>query len=207
MRTLIAIPAMEQIFTVTAQCLMNLRTVDEVFTQFAVRMPVDVARNTLAKYALENEFDRILWIDSDMTFNGDLMERLSADIDEGYDLVCGLFFKRKFPVEPVISKRLQEMPPESEPYLDYPRDTLFPIAGCGFGAVMMRTEILRDLDEPPFSMIHGMSEDYSFCNRIAKRGRKMACDSRIKVGHVGLSVFSEKLYKHPDESGGGDGII
>ena len=69
MKTLIAVPAMEQIFTVTAQCLMNLRTVDEVFTQFAVRMPVDVARNTLAKYALENEFDRILWIDSDMTFN------------------------------------------------------------------------------------------------------------------------------------------
>ena len=207
MRTLIAIPAMEQIFTVTAQCMMNLRTVDEVFTQFAVRMPVDVARNMLAKYALENEYDRILWIDSDMTFNGDLMEKLSADIDEGYDLVCGLFFKRKFPVEPVISKRLQVMPPESEPYLDYPRDTLFPVAGCGFGAVMMRTEILRDLDEPPFSLIPGMSEDYSFCARIAQRGRKMACDSRIKVGHVGLSVFSEKLYKHPDEGGGGDGNI
>lgn len=198
MRTLIAIPAMEQIFTITAECLANLQTFGEVQTKFAVRMPVDIARNTLAKYALENSFDRILWIDSDMTFNSDLMERLGADIDEGYDLVCGLFFKRKFPVEPVISKRLTTDPPQSVPYLDYPKDSLFRVAGCGFGAVMMRTEILKDLEDAPFKLLPEMSEDYSFCARIAKRGRRMACDSRVKVGHVGLSVFSERLYKHPN---------
>lgn len=200
MRTLIAIPAMEQVFTVTAQCLMNLRTVDEVFTQFAVRMPVDVARNTLAKYALENGFDRILWIDSDMTFNGDLMEKLSADLDEGWDLVCGLCFKRRFPIEPVISRSLTQDPPAQETYFDYPKDALFEVAGFGFGGVMMRTEILRDLTEAPFIPMPGLSEDYSFCLRVRARGRRIGCDSRVKMGHVGLSVFSEKLYRHPGDS-------
>ena len=207
MRTLIAIPAMETIFSITAECLSNLRTVGEVFTKFAVRLPVDIARNHLAKYALANEYDRILWLDSDMTFNGDLMERLSADIDEGYDLVCGIFFKRRFPIEPVISKKLTADPPGQETYFDYPKDTLFPIDGCGFGGVMMRTDVLKDLDDSPFDLIPGLSEDYSFCARMHKAGKRMGCDSRVKMGHVGLSVFSERLYKRPDKGGEADGIV
>lgn len=198
MKTLIAIPAMEQIFTITAQCLANLQTVGEVYTKFAVRMPVDVARNQLAKFALENGFDRILWLDSDMTFEGDLMERLSADIDEGWDVVCGLAFKRRFPVEPVISRKLSADPPGQETYFDYPRDALFPVAGCGFGGVMMRTEALRSLTEAPFTLMPGLGEDYSFCVRMNEHGRKIGCDSRVKMGHVGLSVFSEKIYQHPN---------
>lgn len=197
MKTLIAIPAMDSIFTVTAQCLMNLRPVDAVGTQFAVRMPVDIARNSLAKYACEEGFDRVLWLDSDMTFDPDIMERLSADLDEGYDLVCGIFFKRKFPLEPVIYKRMEASPTRAETYADYPQDALFPIAGCGFGGVMMRTEALAEMDEPPFEMIPGLSEDFSCCVRLARNGRKMACDSRVKMGHVGLSVYNEHLYKHP----------
>ena len=198
MKTLIAIPAMEQIFTETAKCLANMRTVGEVYTQFAVRMPVDIARNQLAKFACENGFDRILWIDSDMTFGPNLMEMLTADLDAGYDVVCGLYFKRRFPIEPVILKKLEANPVQTETYLDYPKDALFPIAGCGFGGVMMRTEALYDLDEAPFILMPGLSEDFSFCVRMRERGRKMGCDSRVKMGHIGLSVFSEKLYQHPN---------
>ena len=197
MRTLIAIPAMDTIYTVTAQCLQNLRPVGAVGTQFTVRMQVDHARNSLAKYAIENDFDRILWIDSDMTFDPDLMERLSADIDAGWDVVCGLCFKRRFPVEPVIYERMEADPPCAEPYFDYPQDQLFPVAGCGFGCVMMRTEVLLDLEDAPFTPLPGLGEDFSFCVRMARHGRRIACDSRVKVGHMGLSVFSEASYKHP----------
>ena len=202
MKTLIAIPAMEQIYTVTAQCLMNLRPVDAVGTQFAIRMQVDHARNSLAKYAIENGFDRILWLDSDMTFDPDLMERLSADIDAGWDVVCGIYFKRKFPMEPVVYRQMGAEPPCAEPYLDYPRDALFPIAGCGFGGVMMKTDVLMDLEDAPFTPLPGLGEDFSFCVRMARHGRRMACDSRVKLGHMGLSIFSEQNYQHPGESGG-----
>lgn len=198
MKTLIAIPAMDQIFTVTAQCLMNLRPVGEFGTQFAVRMPVDIARNSLAKYACDEGFDRILWIDSDMTFDADMMERLSADMDEGWDLVCGIYFKRKYPLEPVVYKQMKADPPTAEMYYDYPQDALFPIAGCGFGGVLMKTEAIAEMDEPPFNMIHGLSEDFSCCVRMARLGKRMACDSRVKFGHIGLSIYNEKLYKHPD---------
>ena len=201
MKTLIAIPAMEQMFSWTVQCLENLRRVGECETAFIVRMQVDMARNTLAKQALEKGCDRILWLDSDMTFEPDFMERLEDDLEQGYDVVTGLYFKRTFPLEPVIYKGIQvgdgEGETRAETYWDYPQDQLFDIAGCGFGGVLMKTEVLPDLKEPPFQPFLHLSEDLSFCVRMLENKRKIGCDSRVKMGHMGTIVFSEKLYKHP----------
>ena len=193
MKTLIAIPAMDRMYTVTAQCLANIRPVGDYGTKFMIGMQVDLARNMLAKYAVENDFDRILWLDSDMTFSPDIMERLSADLDDGWDVVCGIFCKRKMPMEPVIYKKMGAGC--IEVFTDYPENAVFPIAGCGFGAVMMKTEVLLDLEEPPFDHLDGLGEDYSFCVRMARHGRKMACDSRVKVGHIGLCVYGEAMYR------------
>ena len=83
MRTMIAIPAMEQMYAWTAQCLANLEHIGEVKTAFLVRMQVDMARNVLAKKAIEEGYDRILWIDSDMAFEPDLMRRLTEGLEAG----------------------------------------------------------------------------------------------------------------------------
>ena len=158
-------------------------------------MQVDMARNVLAQKAVEGGYDRILWIDSDMTFEPDMMERLAADLDDGWDMVTGLYFKRTFPLEPVIYERVEEA--KADTYWEYPQDQVFPVAGCGFGGVLMKTDILRDLKDPPFLPFLHLSEDLSFCVRMAAHDRRMACDSRVKLGHMGTIVFSEKLYKHP----------
>lgn len=197
MKTMIAIPAMEQMHSWTTQCLENMARVGDCKTEFIVRMEVDRARNTLAKKAMEEGFDRILWIDSDMTFNPDLMERLNARLDEGWDVVTGIYFKRTFPLEPVIYKHIDTETPKAETYWDYPQDQLFEVAGCGFGGVMMKAEVLYDLEEPPFLPFLHLSEDLSFCVRMGEKGRKIACDSSVKLGHMGTIVFNEKLYKHP----------
>lgn len=197
MKTMIAIPAMEQMYSWSAQCLMNLIPVGECKTEFIIRMQVDVARNVLAQKAIEGGFDRVLWIDSDMTFEPDLMQRLSAALDAGYDAATGLYFKRTFPLEPVIYKSIDTETPKAEPYWDYPQDSLFEVAGCGFGGVLSKTEALADTSEPPFLPFLHLGEDLSFCVRMAEKGRKIACDSRVKLGHMGTIVFSEKLYKHP----------
>lgn len=194
MKTLIAIPAMEQMHTWTVQCLEKLRRVGECDTEFIIRMQVDMARNVLAQKACEVGYDRVLWLDSDMTFEPDIMERLSDDLEQ-YDIVTGLYFKRTFPLEPVIYSSIAEG--KAVTFWDYPQDELFPVAGCGFGGVLMRTEVLRDLSEPPFLPFLHLGEDLSFCVRMAEKGIKIACDSRIKMGHMGTIVFSEKLYKHP----------
>lgn len=197
MKTMIAIPAMEQMYSWTVQCLANLEHVGECRTEFVIRMQVDVARNVLAQKAIEGGFDRVLWIDSDMTFEPDMMRRLSAALDAGYDAATGLYFKRTFPLEPVIYRSIDTETPKAEPYWDYPQDALFEVAGCGFGGVLVKTEALADTSEPPFLPFLHLGEDLSFCVRMAEKGRKIACDSRVKLGHMGTIVFSEKLYKHP----------
>lgn len=197
MKTMIAIPAMEQMHSWTVQCLANLEHVGECRTEFVIRMQVDVARNVLAQKAIKGGFDRVLWIDSDMTFEPDMMRRLSDALDAGYDAATGLYFKRTFPLEPVIYKSIDTETPKAEPYWDYPQDALFEVAGCGFGGVLVKTEALADTDEPPFLPFLHLGEDLSFCVRMAEKSRKIACDSRVKLGHMGTIVFSEKLYKHP----------
>ena len=40
----------------------------------------------------------------------------------------------------------------------------------------------------------GLGEDYSFCWRVAQIGKKMWCDSRVKLGHVGQHIYTEEDY-------------
>ena len=204
MKTLIAIPAMDKIWTITAQCLMNIQPVGEFGTKFIIGMQVDQARNLLAKYAVENGFDRILWLDSDMTFSPDIMERLSADLDAGWDVVCGIFFKRKFPVEPVVYKELSK--DTITPYWEYPQNSVFPVAGFGFGAVMMKTEVLVSCIAKYgtcFSMIGRNGEDVSFSIRARNCGYKIMCDPSIQCGHISYTTITDAFYRNYREQNKG----
>ena len=193
-KTLIAVPALDTMPTQTAYAMLNLKRDCPSRYSFIVRASCVDARNMLAREAIESGADRVLWLDSDMVFQDDLMLRLGEDLDAGWDMVCGLYFKRELPVTPVIYKRV-EMVNGVEPYKDYPKDEIFPVAGCGFGAVMMTTELLRRTGERPFTPLPNLSEDLSFCKRATDAGARIACDSRIKVGHVGQMVFGENMYR------------
>lgn len=197
MSILIAIPAMDTIPTLTVSSLLALRQPCEARVQFTIRAAVDVARNMLAAEAVRGDYDRVLWIDSDQVFEPDLMERLNADIDDGWDVVSGLYFSRAYPVEPVIYKSIDAEKRSVERYSDYPRDAVFPVAGMGMGACLMRTEVLASMTEMPFALMPGVSEDLSFCVRAQRMGVRMACDSRVKVGHYGGFVYTEQHYQQP----------
>ena len=205
MKTLIAIPAMDTVQTIFFKAMLSLDKVGEVGFGLTSSSLVYDARNGLAKRAITEGFDRVLWLDSDMDFEPDLMRRFMADLDEGYEYVSGLFFKRKAPVQPCIYKEVgyyhdenkNEVTPVALCYEDYPRDQIFEIGASGFAGVMMTTELLKKVTDQfgqPFSPILGFGEDLSFCKRVAHVGGKMYCDSRIKMGHVGLGTITEETY-------------
>lgn len=205
MKTLIAIPCMDMVHT---EFMRSLLTMDRIGScQFGISQSSLIydARNTLAKQAIEKGCDRILWLDSDMTFDPDFMKILSADMDEGKEFVCGLYFKRKAPVTPVIYKEvgyyhneeLQTVTPVAIPYDDYPKDSVFQIKGAGFGGVMVSVDLIKRVAEKfglPFSPIMGFGEDLSFCKRIEEIGGTLWCDSRAKMGHIGSGIITEELY-------------
>jgi GT2 family glycosyltransferase len=197
MKTLIAIPCMDVIEADFVECLVNLRLVGEVEIKFLKASLVYDARNQITKYALDKGgFDYVLWLDSDMTFGPDLMEKLLADMEpeDGpkRQAVSGLCFGRRPPFKPCIYKSLdvqqqgQMIYPKAEVYLDYPRDQLFEVAACGFACVMMRMDVLEAMGiyGVPFFPIGGLGEDLTFCWRAQKIDVKFHCDSRLKIGHI-----------------------
>ena len=198
-KTLIAIPAMDMCPVPFAYSLATLRRDCPSRISVISGAAVHEARSVLAREALEEGCDRVLWLDSDMSFADDLMIRLGEDLDAGWDMVCGIYFKRRLPVTPVIYRSIEATTGKCEVYADYPRDSLFEIAGCGFGAVMMTTELLTRADAEfktgPFTPLLKLSEDLSFCARAKSAGAKIGCDSRVKVGHVGQMIYSETMYR------------
>lgn len=192
MKILVAVPCMDMIHTQFAHSLISLQLICECEISFGASSLIYDIRNKFAEKAVNGGFDRVLWFDSDMTFMPDTMKRLSAHIDNGLDMVTGVYVTRKRPIKPTLYKAIA--PGSAEAYSDYPRDSLFEIAGCGFGGVMVTTELIKrvgDVFGYPFSPMLGLGEDLSFCARARQLGRKIYCDSTIKYGHVGMYEYTE----------------
>lgn len=205
MRTMIAVPAMDMVHTDFMRSAVGLQHRGETQFTFSQASLVYDGRNLLANMAIDGDFDRVLWLDSDMLFEPDLEERLHRDLDEGKEMVSALYFSRKPPLRPVVYRDIAmdivgegRQMPRADSFLDYPEASVFPVAGCGFGACMMTTELLREVRDRyglPFSPMPGFGEDLSFCLRVKELGHTMWCDSRIAVGHVGTAVYNEALYR------------
>lgn len=199
---LIAVPCMSTMLTPFVSALVRMQRVGASKVSFVTNSLVFDARNKLAAEALDDEADRILWLDSDMGFSIDLMQRLAEGMDSGLDFVCGIYVKRQLPTSPCIYSKIVR--DDDHPnglawvYTDYPKNQLFEIGGSGFGAVMMSTKMLKDVYDTygqPFNPIPGgLGEDLAFCWRAKQLGYKLYCDSRIKVDHIGLYPYSEANY-------------
>ena len=199
---LIAIPCLDMMPVGFTASLISVRRVGASKVSFLANSLVYDARNMLTAEALDTGADRVLFIDSDMVFKPDLMERLAADMDErDLDYVCGIFVKRRLPTIPCVYKTLvlEDGKGRTEIYADYPQDSIFQVAGSGFGAVMVSTALLKDVYDtygPPFLPYPGvLGEDLSFCWRARQLGYELYCDSRIKVGHMGTFVYGEEHYR------------
>lgn len=197
---------MDLMHTTFVQSLLSLKRPCETQYAFLVGSLVYDARNNLAIRAINEGCDAVLWLDSDMTFAPDLLERfIAAD----KDIVSGLFFRRRPPFTPCLYKTLEvdrENPHENkhELFLDYPRDTLFEVAGCGLAAVLVKTDVLRDIalnEGTIFAPLLGYGEDLSFCIRAREAGYKIFCDSSVKVGHSAQMVVDETTYDAVQKGG------
>lgn len=212
MKTLIAIPCMDTIPVGFAQSLLWLEKGENVSVLFKQNSLIYDARNLLSLTAIENNFDRVMWFDSDMMFQPDTLKRLHHDMDElDTDMVTGLYFKRTGESIPVIYDEL-DMPttdPSGKPvkriheYTTYPRNDIFPVKGCGFGCVLTSTQLLRDVWKnygPAFAPFPWAGEDIAFCHRVNQLGYTIYCDSNISCGHIGTFVYTEDTFKRGEKN-------
>lgn len=205
MKTMIAIPCMETVPVAYVESLMRLKRPENTAICFKKNSLVYDARNLLSLMAIEQGYDAVMWLDSDMVVHEATLLALLEDMKE-YDaqMVTGLYVKRSLPTVPVIYSDVHE--PTVNPdgsvsgcmteYIDYPRDAVFPVQGCGFGCVITSVPLLKKVWEthwPAFTPYPWAGEDVSFCHRVNLIGEKILCDSRIKCGHIGTFVYTENL--------------
>ena len=205
MNLMIGIPCMDNVATAFCRSLVGLAVPEHTPYCFMVGSMIYAARNKIVTEALQNNMDLILWLDSDIAFEPDLLSRLFEDMNKTKaDVVTGLYFTRAEPLEPVIYSTLETkqegdyMYIKKDVYDHYPKNKIFEIAGCGFGAVLTTVDICKKIIEnygAPFTPLPGMGEDLTFCYKAREMGAKIMCDSGIKLEHVGYDSFNEERYK------------
>lgn len=160
------------------------------------------ARNQAAAKAVAEGYEFVLWIDSDMTFEPDLLEKMLKEMD-GKQCLSGLCFGRRPPFRPCLYKEITVereanggQMPHAENFYDYPRDSVVEVEGCGWACVLQRVEMLDvmlSVYGVPFFPIGGLGEDLSFCYRAKQLDYKFYADTRLKIGHLMRMAVDENF--------------
>ena len=97
---------------------------------------VYIARNKLAQKAVNDGYTHVLWLDSDMVFNDQVVDDLQFC---GKEMVCGAFVSRRPPYGPCVYTSIRKYDIKKvEKFGTEP----FRVDGCGFACVMTTTELL-----------------------------------------------------------------
>ena len=84
------------------------------------------------------------------------------------------------------------------PFSEIARSGLHEIDGCGFGCVLVKSEVIRAIGYPQFvyhsalSHTNTVSEDVDFCRKAQAVGAKIYVDSSIVCNHIGNTIFRPK---------------
>ena len=201
MKVFIAVPSMDTLPALFCQSLALLQRAGDTQVGFEVGSLVYNARNNLARQAIKSEADWVLWLDSDMVFSPDLLQRmLKVCTENDIDFLTALCFRRKPPFTPCLFDRLDKSGRgASYTALMSVPDGRFKVGGCGFAGVLMSTDVLMSVaskfDGRMFDPLEGFGEDVSFCWRARQCGYDIWCDSEIEMGHVGNCIVTRAYFE------------
>lgn len=147
------------------------------------------ARDAIAMYAVEHDYDYILFADSDMVFCADDLKRLLA---HNVGICSGLYVTRDGRKVNVVYKKIitRRRFPYRQPKLIADNETsgFAAVSACGFGFCLIKVSVIKcmlkyykSLFEPKW----GVGEDIAFCIRAKRIGFKTFVDRDVKLGHVG----------------------
>jgi GT2 family glycosyltransferase len=138
-----------------------------------------------------SKYRYMLTLEDDNLPPPDGLLKLYESIEKGpYAAVGGLYWTKGYGGQPMIyGKPFGAI--DFVPQLPRP-DTIQECNGLGMGFTLFRLEVFRKIDPPWFKTLqeydpaHGgrmMTQDLYFFEKVRKAGYKVACDTRVKVGH------------------------
>lgn len=186
MRLLIAIPCMDTVRYEFAESLANLcRHLSDIGVDYDLKWHatsiIYMARNELADYAINEDYDYVLWLDSDMSFTPD-----------AFDLLYGLkvpfatgCYRTRRPPYCFVMERVDDPSLRVDKLPNEP----FDVYACGFGLVLITKEALyqiRAAHGTIFTPTPDTGEDYAMCKRwrVMSQDNKIICHPNAIADHI-----------------------
>jgi hypothetical protein len=150
----------------------------------------DTAVNCILEHPILRDWKYMLTVEEDNLPPPDGLLKLYESIDE-YAGVGSLYWTKGEGGQPMAYGQPGQIP-EYGPWLP-PSDTVAQVNGIGMGFSLFRLDIFKELERPYFETVQKWdpqtggktgTQDLHFCGRIRERGHKVACDTRVKVGHL-----------------------
>jgi len=196
MKILLGMPCIKNIPVQTVGSLLKTVKQGSVDAMLVEGSLVYDSRDTIAHTAVENDYDYILYADSDIIFDADdLRQLLSHDAD----IVSGLYITRhgenkNVSYTEIITRRRF---PYRTPKLihDVRKSGYSEIAAVGFGFCLIKCEVIKSMLKRYKSLFEpkwGVGEDIAFCIRAKKCGYKIMIDRDVKLGHIGEMVYGDR---------------
>lgn len=197
----VCVPARDMVHTVFAFGLAELtkyNTQKGIKTSVHFNMGTLVVnqRETLVQQALDVGATHIMWIDSDMGFPKDTVERLLA---HNKSIVAGNYSTRRKPFKTVAYKRILDW----RSYLVHDNESkeLVEVEGIGMGCMLERTDVYKVLPKPWFALEYQaksddhMGEDMYHCRSLKTAGYTVYVDPVIstKLQHIGSFAYTTDL--------------
>ena len=144
----------------------------------------ELGRNHLVQHM---RGDWLLSLDTDHTLAPDLLERLLIYADKyNCDVLSGIYASKHPPHTPVMG--LWNPLGGVDLITQWPQTPIFPVGVVGAGVLLVRRHVFQrihdELKERPFTIVPGLSEDYSFCLRCKRLGIPVYVAPLIQAHHL-----------------------
>lgn len=166
---------------------------------------IDQARSQMATDALADGFDELMWIDADIGFDPDAVDRLRA---HGLPIACGIYPKKG---QRALACNLLN---DTDKVTFGKEGGLFEIAYAATGFLLTRRQVYADIERAlrlptcnqrfnrpivpyflPLLLEDGeghwyLGEDFAFSERARRAGHKVIADTTIRLTHIGRYGYS-----------------
>ncbi len=174
----------------------------------ACHVAIDMGRSQMASEALTEGFDEQMWIDADIGFSADDVDRLREHRES---FVCGVYPKRGTPELACHAKA------GTKELVFGETGGLVEMTYVGMGFCLIRREVFEDTrtkhalptcgmrtNKPFFPYFQPLviphpddpsdhwylAEDYAFCERARAAGHPVFADTRVRLFHIGRYGYS-----------------
>lgn len=166
---------------------------------------IDEARSHMATAALTEGFEETMWIDADLAFDPEAVDRLRSTMEP---IVCGIYAQKgqralachampgtdrfDFGIDGGLSEILYAaagfLLVRRQVYLDIQRQLNLPVCNDQFDRPMI--PLFQPLIRPRDDGMWYLAEDYAFCERARQCGYRIIADTTIRLWHIGQYNYS-----------------